>query len=258
MRPKTRRWLRLAMIVLGIGLAAACGERGAKPKSAADMSAQQKARMAQSYLNAGRISDSLAVLEEAIAMEPTNAALFHFRGQVYFRTGDFAQAEKAFLHALELDPYHTDSHNFLGAVYTELGRPLDAEREYKIALADPAYPSPELVHLNLALLCSGQGREEEALTNLRRSVEINPKYYQAHFELASLLDRQGRLSEAAREYEVARPGYGESGDFHYRLGLAYFRLGEKQKARENLLRVLDVAPGSESAALAGDLLEVIQ
>ena len=91
----------------------------------------------------------------------------------------------------------------------------------------------------------------------RRAVEIDPKYYAAHFQLASLLDRTNRLDEAASEYEVAAPGFRSSGDYHYRLGFVYFRLGRKDRARDSLRRAIDVAPGSRSAAKAGDLLKAL-
>jgi tetratricopeptide (TPR) repeat protein len=115
-----------------------------------------------------------------------------------------------------------------------------------------------MVYLNLALLYSSQGRNVEAIESLRNSVEINPRFYKAHFELASLLDREGNLDEAAREYEVATPGYRTVGEFHYRLGFVYFRLGDKAKARDALERAIDVAPGSNSAAQAGELLKLMQ
>ena len=72
-----------------------------------------------------------------------------------------------------------------------------------------------------------------------------------------MLDRVGKIDEAALEYEVARPDYRNVGEFYYRLGFVYFRLGDQAKARENLERVIQVSPGSNSAAEANDLLKMI-
>jgi type IV pilus assembly protein PilF len=174
-----------------------------------------------------------------------------------FQVGRNADAADAFRRALELDPYLTDAHNFLGVVYTEMGRPEEAEEQFRVALDDPAYPTPENIYLNLALAYAAQGRDDEAIGQLRTAVEINPRFYKAHFELASLLDRVGKIDEAAREYEVARPDYRNVGEFYYRLGFVYFRLGDQSKARENLERAMEVAPGSNSAAQANDLLEMM-
>jgi len=253
--PNARDLTTTALLLACLCLAPACG--GGKQSKIAPPSVQQQLRAAQSYLKAGRISDALETVATAIETEPDNPSLYHYRGLIYFRAGRYEEAEVAFRKALEIDTYYTDSHNYLGVVYTEMGRPLDAELEYKVALKDPTYPSPEKVHLNLALLYSDQGREEDALRNFRKSVELNPKYWHGHFELASFLEGQGKLDEAAREYEVARPDYAGSGDFHYRLGLTYFRLGNLVKAEEHLRRVVEFLPGSEMAVNSTELLKTM-
>ena len=252
--------IALALVILLLS-AAACGGGGTKkqePTKPEELSTQDKVRMAQSMLNAGRTGDAVQLLEQALAEEPDSAQLQLFYGKINFQAGKFAEAEAAFERAIELDPYLTDARNFLGATYAEQGKNAEAEQEYLKALDDPAYTSPEMVYLNLGLLYSSQGRNLEAIESLRNAVEINPRFYKAHFELASLLDREGNLDEAAREYEVATPGYRAVGEFHYRLGFVYFRLGDKGKARDSLERAIDVAPGSSSAAQAGELLKMIE
>lgn len=259
-----RRGLRITGIVLALVIVllgtAACGggKKKDQPAKPEELSTQDKVRMAQSLLNAGRTGDAVDLLEQALAEEPESAQLQLFYGKINFQAGKFEEAETAFEKAIELDPYLTDARNFLGATYAQRGKNDEAEREYLKALEDPAYTSPEMVYLNLALLYSSQGRNVEAIESLRNSVEINPRFYKAHFELASLLDREGNLDEAAREYEVATPGYRSVGEFHYRLGFVYFRLGETSKARDALERAIDVAPGSNSAAQAGELLKLMQ
>jgi tetratricopeptide (TPR) repeat protein len=151
----------------------------------------------------------------------------------------------------------TDARNNLGALYDATGRKAEAEQEYKKALADAAYPTPEKVHLNLGTLYESQGRSEEAIASFRRAVEINPKYYQGHYKLASALDKAGKLDEALREYEVAAPDYKADGEYHYRLGLAYMKDQQTGKAREHLSRCQELAPGSENASRALDLLKML-
>lgn len=237
---------------------AGCAPRASAPKRDPEVETANRIRMAQANLQAGRTKEALEVLEQAIRSEPANAGLRNYYGQVCFMTGRNEAAETAYREALALDPDLADAHNNLGALYDRMGRKDEAEREYRKALDAPAYPTPEKVHMNLGLLYASQGRDEEAIRELRLSVEQNPKYFQAHFELASLLDRTGRLEEAVREYEVAAPGYSASGDYYYRVGFGYFRLGDRQKARERLSRAIEISPGSEAAAKSDDLLKVMR
>jgi len=249
--------LRRSALVAVVCGSLACG--GTKPATttAAAVDVATQARVAESLFNAGRVSEALAQMDRVIANDPDNSKLHHLQGTMLFRAGRYPEAERAFLRALELDPHYTDSQNFLGSVYSEMGRPDEAQRRYEIALKDPAYPTPEMVYLNLGLLYVRQGRDADAIAPLRRAVEINPRFHRAHYELAGVLERQGELAEAARLYEVAAPDYRSSAEFFYRLGLTYFRLGDRAHAQENLRRALDVAPGSESAARAGELLELL-
>ncbi len=56
---------------------------------------------------------------------------------------------------------------------------------------------------------------------------------------------------------MAEPAFRNDGEYWYRRGFAYYRLGEKDKARDSLIRVRSIAPGSESAARADELLNVM-
>jgi len=249
--------LRAGVLVLAAALSG-CGPRVAAPRRDPEVETANNIRMAQAYLQAGRTKEALDVLEGAMVSEPANAGLRNFYGQVCFMTGRNDAAEAAFRKALEIDPDLADAHNNLGALYDRTGRKDRAEAEYRQALAAPAYPTPEKVLMNLGLLYASEGRDEEAIREHRRAVEINPKYYQAHFELAALLDRTGRLDEAVREYEVAAPGYQSSGDYFYRVGFGYFRLGDRARAREKLARAIEISPGSEAAAKSDDLLKLMR
>jgi tetratricopeptide (TPR) repeat protein len=257
----TRQPRLAAMTLVAAVLGQACGGGGAgkeRPAHPLEDEPAFKVRMAQSLMKAGRTAEAMAELDEAIAMHPDNAPLRLHYGQMAFRAGRFADAEAAFRKALELDPYLTDARNYLGAVLQELGRYADAEEQYERALEDLAYPTPELLHLNLGLLYLDMRRAQEGIDALRRAVEIDPKLYKAHYELASALEARGDFREAAREYEVAAPGYRNYGDYYYRLGFVYFRLGDEARARDNLARALSVAPGSESAARADELLQMLE
>jgi Tfp pilus assembly protein PilF len=236
-------------------LAMSCG--GGEPPTDPKVELNNQVRMAQGFLRSGRTAQARTAIEAAIELDPKNAGLHNFYGQVLFLMGRFTDSETAYDTALTLDPYLTDAHNNRGALYAETGRPADAEREYMEALADRSYPTPQKVYFNLGMLYSAQGRNEEAVAQLRKAVEIERDYYQAHYELAGVLDRLGKLEEAASEYEVALPGYRTSGEYHYRLGFVYFRLGNEARAMPELQRVLDLAPGSESAVQATELLKVI-
>lgn len=253
------RWgvfLALALVVLVVQ--AGCAGPGAQkkqPEQAPD--AMHSVRLANSQFSGGRVSEALATLDAAILLEPDNATLHNYYGLLCLQAGRYESAVAPLQRALEIDPYLTDAHNVLGTVYTELGSVVEAEQQFRKALEDPAYPTPEKVYMNLGLLYGSQGRNTEAVKSFRKSVGIAPDYLKAHFHLASILDQIGNLKEAATEYEVAEPAFRNDGEYWYRRGFAYYRLGRTGAALDSLSRVRAVAPGSESAARAAELLEML-
>ena len=255
------RFRRMSAIVGSVMIlsALACTSGTAKKPAPKDPDSDlaQSVRLAESYYTAGRVSEALTILEKAIVAHPQRADVRNYYGQMSFVAGRLTQAETALRKAIELDPYLADAHNNLGAVLDRLGRKDEAEKEFRKALEDPTYTTPEKVHLNLGTLYASQGRDDDAIAELRRSVEANPKFYRGHYELASLLDKTGRSDEALRIYQVAAPEYKNDGEYNYRIGFLYFRTNQPEKARTYLARVLEVAPGSENAAKAGDLLKLI-
>jgi len=248
----------VVLLCLSSGLMVGCGGSKKEPEpQAKELSVSQQMQLAQSQMTAGRIGEALTTLDEAVSQEPDNARLRQFYGETCLNGGLLQEAEQAFRKALELDPYLTDAHIYLGAVYQEMDRLADAEREYLLALNNPAYPQPQKIYLGLGMLYQRQMRLDEAEAQLRTSVGIDPKFYRGHFELAGILEERGNLDEAIREYEVAEPGFQHNAVYHYRLGFAYFRNGEKYLARDRLNRAVDLAPGSVVAKEADDLLRMI-
>jgi len=254
---------RLKQVVLGGAVLAAllatagCGG-GKKPEQKPiEHGKVYSVRMAESQFRGGRVTEALETLSAAIERFPDDASLHHRYGLYCLRAARHQQAIGAFNRSLEIDPHLTDSHNNLGVVYLLLGDYGQAESEFRTVLDDVAYPTPHKAELNLGLLFAEQARYDEAVTHMRRAVGIDPKFFKAHFHLASTLDQIGQLLEAAREYEVAEPDFRNDGEYWYRRGFAYYRLDERAKARESLLRVRAIAPGSESAARADQLLSVL-
>jgi type IV pilus assembly protein PilF len=250
--------VRAALMLALASLVGGCvgGAKQSKPKPVVK-DAEYSKKMAKSLFAGGRVSEAFKELDEAVARYPDDASLHHVYGVYAFQAARHERAVQALHRALEIDPYLTDAHNVLGAVYIDLKDYMAAEQQLNKVLADPAYPTPQLAYFNLGKLYSEQGRDDEAITALRRAVGIDPEYYPGHFQLASLLDKVGKLIEAASEYEVAEPGYRKDGEYWYRRGFAYYRLGEADKARDSLVRVRSIAPGSESAARADEILSLM-
>ncbi len=146
---------------------------------------------------------------------------------------------------------------FLATCLEKLGRADEALAQLDRAERDRTFGAREKVFVTRAMIHKRQGRLTDALSDLRSAVELRPRYYRAHYEMALVLDAMDRLEESIAAFDAAEPGYGENARFHFEKGRALFRHGLLPAAALQLRRAMDLAPGSESAAKARELLEVI-
>jgi tetratricopeptide (TPR) repeat protein len=67
---------------------------------------------------------------------------------------------------------------------------------------------------------------------LRRAIAADPKLPEAYLQLGNLLSDQGRFADAIPEYQRALELNADLADAHYRLGQAYVRTSQKERAQE--------------------------
>ena len=84
-------------------------------------------------------------------------------------------------------------------------------------------------HLNLGVLATGEGREEEAEDAYRTALRLDPFFLPARFNLATLLNRLGRNAEAEAVLREGIDRSPEDGELHYSFGLL---LAEEQRLEE--------------------------
>ncbi len=242
-------WLALGALLAG------CASPG--PRSRQKDGPLQHYQLARMHFEQGRVPEALEEIERSISLDDSLPQTHHYKGYIFWNLEQWEDAAEAFEDAIALQPYYTDARMFLATCLENLGRIDEALTQLSEAIRDRTYGAREKVFLNRAMILMRQGRLGEALDDLRRAVELKTRYYRAHFEMARVLDQLDRLEEAFTAFEAAEPGYEKDAVFHYERGKALFRGGLLTEAERMLRRAMELAPGSESAAKARELLGVI-
>jgi tetratricopeptide (TPR) repeat protein len=107
---------------------------------------------------------SLAVLQQAIAMDATYPASYSQLAKLYYSAGDIEKASDAIGQALQRAPYH-----------------------------------PEYLYVQGKIL-EKQGKWEDALSAFQRTVLVNPKESDAYFEMGAIYQQRGERAEARAAY----------------------------------------------------------
>lgn len=141
-----------------------------QPNDDAALNARAIARM-----RLGRYDESLEDLKRAVALKPDSSEYQSNLGYVLWKLGHLQQAVVAERAALKLDEKNFTAHYQLGRFLLRLGRDSDLD---------------------------------EAITHLKRALELDPRQYEVRFELIAAFRARNDLAQAAVQLDVlqdARP-----------------------------------------------------
>lgn len=106
-----------------------------------------------------------------------------------------------------------------------------------------------LVHYNLGVTLTREGRDEEAKAQYAEVLKIRPDYYKALSAMGVILSRQRKYSEAIAYYKEALRIKPDHADTHYNLGRAFFQLGKYENAITAYKEAIRIKPDDADAYL---------
>jgi len=131
------------------------------------------------YLWASRHEDAIIETQRALALEP-NCSLGHsVFGWIHHYVGDQAQAIDSLHKAMQLDPHYPEIYlHFLAQAYFQLGRDEDVVSILQRRLV--RHSESDISHVLLAATYGHMGRLEDARSEWREALRINPEYSLEH------------------------------------------------------------------------------
>jgi Flp pilus assembly protein TadD len=143
------------------------------------------------FTEAGQLDKAIEAFDEALGLEPENAALWFNLGIAIRKAGDKVEAADCFHKALTLDRENCDAWNNLGLIHYEEKSPEMAEICYKNALkycGQEDAVAEAAVWNNLGVLSYEAGDYAEAVTRFGHAVELNPDFVDAALNLQDAED----------------------------------------------------------------------
>lgn len=184
------------------------------------------------------LDPAVQVFQEATRRYPDSPRLMIALGMAYYARGNYDDAVKAFLRGADLNPSDPRSYKFLSRAYDS--SPSQAaevvERFRRFAELQPDN-GQALCYYAMSLWKGKRAQDPGLDLNqvedlLHRAIAADPKLPEAHLQLGTLRAEQGKFSDAIPEYQRAIELNSDLADAHYRLGQAFVRTGQKEKAQE--------------------------
>jgi tetratricopeptide (TPR) repeat protein len=222
-------------------------------------------------LTARQPAAARARLKQRLQRTPRSSPVLAIAGRTWALTGDLSKGEEFLRRAIEADASNLDAYSQLAQVYLAQKKLDEAVVEFdRASVRQPRAIGPPTM---AAMILQAQGREAEARARYERIVGADPRAAVAANNLAwayategQQLDRALQLAQAAKAEIPDHPQINDTlgfvylkkelpalaiaplklavdkepadPSFHYHLGLAYARCGDKALARQSLERAL--------------------
>ncbi|HVU47177.1 MAG TPA: tetratricopeptide repeat protein [Terracidiphilus sp.] len=178
------------------------------------------------------------VFDEGARLYPHSARMLTARGAALFAGARYNEAALDLCNASDLNPQSAEPYLFMGKIEIAAPDPLPCVVE-KLARFQNLEPANSLANYYYAMALwkqQGQTRDpqlvERVKAMLNRAVSLDPKCADGYFQLGNLSADQKQWQQAIDLYLKAIQADAELSEAHYRLGVAYQRVGENAKASE--------------------------
>jgi tetratricopeptide (TPR) repeat protein len=203
----------------------------------------------QALLLNKKLAEAEAAFSQCVKMDPQNLAAFVFLGQVQSASGRLADAISSYQHAISIAPNNAQLYTALGSIYEAQGNWQQAEATDQKALA--LQPDNAPAANNLAyLLLEHSGDVNVALTMARTARRGLPNLSNSADTLGWAYFANGAYSLAAPLLAQAVQQTPANATYHYHLGMAYWKLNDKEKARRELEKSIKLNPQAPTAGKA--------
>lgn len=180
----------VALWVVSAALAGCMGNSKTLGKPDNERAAEINLEIGTDALRKGNLVLAKEKIDKAIEQNPRNAKAQTTAGMLYERLGESAKAETYFSKGLALDPKNPELQNNYGAFLCQKGKHERGEKLMIDAATNPLYRTPEVAYLNAANCARNGGDLKRAEENLRKAIQVRPKFSEALYQMADLQYKQ--------------------------------------------------------------------
>lgn len=205
---------------------------------------------AQSLYKQRRFKEALNLLQDEIDSDNAELDTYFLMANIFHSRGELGKAIRAFNKVLEIEPNHTDASISLSVIYNDIGKYEKAkvafdnanknvQKKVELGLEDKHIDKKlSTKHLEIAEHYATYGRFEEAISEYKKAVELDPTNFEIRIKMAKSYAKKGfknKAFEELRKLKSEQPSYIPA---RMALGLLHYSSGnilEAQTEWQNIL-----------------------
>jgi tetratricopeptide (TPR) repeat protein len=158
---------------------------------------------------------------------------------VFYSNFQPVESAKEFERAIALNPNYPTAHHWYGRLTLVMTAQLDRAMA-EVKRAYELDPVSSIIHADLGGVNVSARRYDEAIQQLRGTVEVDPEFYWAHRFLGIALELKGDTEGAIAEYKKALELNDDPAGLAF-IGHAYASIGRQSEARDLLAQLTEAA-----------------
>lgn len=184
------------------------------------------------------LGPAVEVFKQASERYPQSQRTIVALGMALYALGNYDEAVKSLLRAADLNPSEPNCYFFLSKAYDSSPSQADDVIERFRRFAELQPKNAHALYYYAMSLWKGKRAQDPGLdlhqieSLLGQALALDPKLAEAHLQLGNLYSDQNKYPKAIPEYKRALELNSDLADAYYRLGQAYVRIGEKDRAQE--------------------------
>ncbi|MEZ4883506.1 MAG: tetratricopeptide repeat protein [Chitinophagales bacterium] len=231
------------------------------------------------YLEEGRAEYAVGDFIKAIKLDSTQSSYYLAAAEIYFKSQQLPPAIRIMERAIRNIPKESlQLHLELGKYYFYVGKNKEATKEIDGVLAQDANIAE--AYFWKGMIARDEKKTKDAITNLKKSLQLEPDAYNPNMILAQVLAEQGSAEcvkyydkaseidplsieavyakaiflqenkqedEALKAYTKIISISPQFQDAHYNTGYIYFQKGDFERAKKSFLAAIRVSPAFAKA-----------
>jgi Tfp pilus assembly protein PilF len=183
--------------------------------------------------------NSINLWSRVIEKDPERVPMaYYYRGAVFEKRGQYAQAIEDYARAIELYPSYTEAYSNRGAVFEKIGQFDKAIDDYNRATA--LNPSYYMAYNNKGTLYGKEGLFDRALESFNQTIAINPDFADAYYNRGLTYVYMGRYGNALEDYNKAILLNQNDATFYLDRGKLYLVTGKHELAMADFRKACDL------------------